>query len=61
MALELDRSKPYATVHGTGDARAYLQGEFYFRTDGTLWLPPGAKPPPEKKSGKAPPEPAVKL
>ncbi|MCU0689770.1 MAG: hypothetical protein MUF54_00075 [Polyangiaceae bacterium] len=40
MAKALDKTKPFATVHGDLEGRTFLQDDSYFRGDGTLWTGP---------------------
>jgi hypothetical protein len=68
MAGTLDRSRPFGTVTGDAEGRAYEQDHHFYRADGSVWsaptdLQPGevefpAKPTPKKKAAAAASEPA---
>ncbi len=45
--MQLDKSKPYATIFGEADGRVYEQGGHHFNGDGSLWVEPSVDANPE--------------
>lgn len=40
MAKTLDKTRPFATVHGDTTGRAFEQDTAFFHQDGSLWTDP---------------------
>lgn len=51
--MALDKSKPYGTIYGDQEGRAFEQDGKYFESSGKPWAP-------EKPAEKAPAKPAAK-